>query len=143
LDTNLAIAWARAGWINAYAGDAGRAIDSVHRAIRLNPLDPRIFLAYSAMAFAHFIGRREAEAIEWAIKALRLRMQKPDWPPALRVIAASNAVLGLHNEAQKAIAKLCAFIPDERISTGLVKYLKRQEDKEHYSRALRKAGLRE
>ncbi|MCK1554443.1 adenylate/guanylate cyclase domain-containing protein [Bradyrhizobium sp. 177] len=140
LDTNLAIAWARAGWINAYAGDAGRAIDSVHRAIRLNPLDPRIFLAYSAMAFAHFIGRREAEAIEWAIKALQL---KPDWPPALRVIAASNAVLGFYNEAQTSVAKLYALIPDERISTGLVNYLKRQQDKEHYSNALRTAGLRE
>lgn len=140
LDTNPAIAWARAGWINAYAGDAGRAIESVHRAIRLNPLDPRIFLTYSAMAFAHFIGRREAEAIEWAIKALRL---KPDWPPALRVIAASNAVLGSYDEAQRAIAKLYASIPDERISTGLVNYLKKKQDKEHYSNALRKAGLRE
>lgn len=140
LDNNLAVAWARAGWINAYAGDARRAIDSVHRAIRLNPLDPRIFLTYSAMAFAHFIGRKEAEAIEWAIKALQL---KPDWPPALRVIAASNAVLGSDHEAQSAIAKLYALIPDERISTGLINYLKRQQDKEHYSNALRKAGLRE
>ena len=129
LDTNLSVAWARAGWVFAYAGDADRAIDSVYRAIRLNPLDPRIFLTYSAMAFAHFIGRREAEAIAWADKALQV---KPDWPPALRVIAASNAVLGFQNEAQRAIASLCEVIPHEQISTGMVNILKRPQDREHY-----------
>jgi TolB-like protein len=140
LDTNLAIAWTRSAWVFAYAGDADRAIDNVYRAIRLNPLDPRMFLTYSAMAFAHFIGRREADAIDWAVKALRI---KPDWPAALRVVAASNAVLGFQDDAHKAIAKLNEVAPHERISTGMVHYLKRQQDREHYTGALRKAGLRE
>ncbi len=140
LDTNLAVAWVRCGWVFVFAGEVDRAIESLNRAIRLNPLDPHIFLTYSAMAFAHFFGRKEKEAADWAIKALRV---KPDWPPALRALAASNALLGVEDDARKAIATLYNVAPDERISKGLFSFVKRQQDREHYLNAMRKAGLRE
>ena len=98
LDENLAVAWQRSGWVRGYAGDSEGAIESLNKAIRLNPLDPRMFLTQSAMAFAHFIAGRDDEAADWAAMALRV---KPNWPPALRVAIASNAMRGRLDEADR------------------------------------------
>lgn len=123
LDVNLATAWQRSGWVRGYAGDSDGAIESLNNAIRLNPLDPHVFLTQSAMAFAHFIAGRDDEAANWAAKALRV---KPNWPPALRMAIASNAMRGRVDEAERAlssyfrvdpevsIAKVCGFYPFRR-----------------------------
>jgi len=120
LDVNLAIAWQRSGWVRGYAGDSDGAINSLNKAIRLNPLDPRVFLTQSAMAFAHFIANRDDDAAEWAAMALRV---KPNWLPALRVAVAANALRGNAEEADRvlnsyfridpevSIAKICEFYP--------------------------------
>ena len=91
LDVNLATAWQRSGWVRGYAGDPDGAIESLNNAIRLDPLDPRVFLTQTAMAFAHFIAGRDDEAADWAAMALRL---KPNWHPALRMALASNGMRG-------------------------------------------------
>ena len=95
----------------------------LEKAIRLNPLDPRVFLTQSAMAFAHFIAGRDDEAADWAAMALRV---KPNWPPALRVAIASNAMRGQADEAERAlnlyfridpkvsIARICEYYPLRR-----------------------------
>ncbi|HXF89318.1 MAG TPA: winged helix-turn-helix domain-containing protein [Xanthobacteraceae bacterium] len=141
LDENLAVAWQRSGWVRAYAGDPDGAIDSLHRAMRLDPLDPRMFLAQSAMGFAHFIAGRDDQAAEWAAMALRT---KPNWPPALRVAIASNAMRGRRQDAEQAlklllrvdptmnVAKVCGFYP-----------LRRAADRRRLVLALRKAGMPE
>jgi TolB-like protein len=141
LDQNLAIAWQRSGWVRGYAGEPDRAIESLNRAIRLNPLDPRMFLAQSAMAFAHFIAARDDEAADWAATALR---SKPNWPPALRVAIAANAMRGRLDDARQAlalhllaepgltIAKICDFYP-----------LRRDADRHRLIVAMRKAGVPE
>ena len=87
LDVNLAVAWQRSGWVRGYAGDHEEAIRSLERAMRLNPLDPRVFLTQSAMAFAHFLAGRDQEASDWAAMAGRV---KPNWMPALRVAIAGQ-----------------------------------------------------
>jgi TolB-like protein len=139
LDANLAIAWQRSGWVRGYAGDADGAIESLNRAIRLNPLDPRVFLTQSAMAFAHFIAGRDDQAADWAATALRV---KPNWMPALRVAVAANAMRGNRDEANRArslylridpgvrIAKICEFYP-----------LRRDQDRQRLIGAMRIAGM--
>jgi TolB-like protein len=139
LDANLAIAWQRSGWVRGYAGDADGAIESLNKAIRLNPLDPRVFLTQSAMGFAHFIAGRDDEAAAWAATALRV---KPNWLPALRVAVAANAMRGKTDEADRAlslylridpevsIAKICDFYP-----------LRRDADRQRLIRAMRTAGM--
>jgi TolB-like protein len=141
LDGNLAVSWQRSGWVRGYAGDPERAIESLNNAIRLNPLDPRMFLTQSAMGFAHFIAGRDREAADWAARALRA---KPNWPPALRVAVAANAMLDRLDEARRAlallrqadpamtVAKVCAFYP-----------LRREVDRGRLTLALRKAGVPE
>jgi TolB-like protein len=141
LDENLAVAWQRSGWVRGYAGDSEGAIASLNKAIRLNPLDPRVFLTQSAMGFAHFIAGRDEEAANWAAMALRV---KPNWPPALRVALVSNAMRGHADETARArtayltidpnvsIAKICGFYP-----------LRRDADRQRLIVALRKAGVRD
>ncbi len=141
LDENLAVAWQRSGWVRGYAGDCEGAITSLQKAIRLNPLDPRVFLTQSAMGFAHFIAGRNKEAADWAAMALHV---KPNWPPALRVAIVSNAMCGRADEAKRArtaylridpdvsIAKVCGFYP-----------LRRGTDRQRLIAGLRKAGVPE
>jgi len=112
LDVNLATAWQRRGWVCGYAGEHQEAIRSLERAMRLDPLDPRVFLTQSAMAFAHFIAARDQEASDWAAKAA---MAKPNWLPALRVTIAANAMLGRIASARDGLKAYERIDPDVNI----------------------------
>ena len=141
LDVNLAVAWQRSGWVRGYSGDSDGAIESLEKAIRLNPLDPRVFLTQSAMAFAHFIAGRDEEAARWAAMALRV---KPNWLPALRMAIAANAMRGQAAEAKRAlntylgldatvsIPRLCGYYP-----------FRRDADRQRLIAAMRAAGVPE
>ena len=141
LDVNLAVAWQRSGWVRGYAGDSDGAIESLNKAIRLNPLDPRVFLTQSAMAFAHFIAGRDDEAARWAAMALRV---KPNWLPALRMTIASNAMRGEAEQATRALDAYRRIHPEVTI-TKLCKYypFRREADRRRLIAATRKAGVPE
>ncbi len=141
LDVNLATAWQRRGWVRGYAGDHEEAIRSLERATRLNPLDPRVFLTQSAMAFAHFIAGRDQEASDWAALAARV---KPNWMPALRVAIAANAMLGRDAEARDGLQTYERLDPDVNIHKVCEHYpFRREQDKQRLIEALRRAGVRE
>jgi TolB-like protein len=141
LDVNLAVAWQRSGWVRGYAGDSDGAIESLNRAMRLNPLDPRVFLTYSAMAFAHFIAGRDADASGWAATALRV---KPNWLPALRVVIASNAMRGQADEARRALSLYSRIDPQVSIARICEFYpLRRDVDRQRLILGMRKAGVPE
>lgn len=141
LDVNLAAAWQRSGWVRGYAGDHEGAIRSLERAMRLNPLDPRVFLTQSAMAFAHFIAGRDQEASDWAVMAARI---KPNWMPALRMAIAANAMLGRTAQARDGLQAYERVDPDVNILKICEHYpFQRQQDKERLIEALRRAGVRE
>ena len=141
LDVNLAIAWQRSGWVRGYAGDPARAIESLNKAIRLNPLDPRVFLTQSAMAFAHFIAGRDDDAADWAATALRV---KPNWMPALRVAIASNAMRGHVEAGERALDLYLRIDPEANIAKICDYYpLRRDIDRQRLVLAMRKAGMPE
>jgi hypothetical protein len=109
--------------------------------MRLDPLDTRVFLTQSAMAFAHFIAGRDQEAAEWAAMALRT---KPRWMPALRVVIASNAMQERTAEAKAALHSYEQVDPNVSIRKICEHYpFRRQADKQRLVNALRKAGVRE
>jgi TolB-like protein len=141
LDGNLATAWQRSGWVRGYAGDHEEAIRSLERAMRLNPLDPRVFLTQSAMAFAHFIAGRDQEASDWAAMAARV---KPNWMPALRVAIAANAMLGRTAEAGDGLQAYQRLDPEVSIRRICEHYpFRRERDRQRLVEALRRAGVRE
>jgi tetratricopeptide (TPR) repeat protein len=141
LAQNLATARQRRGRVRGYAGDSAGATESLNKAMRLNPLDPLVFLTQSAMAFAHFIAGRDDTAAEWAAMALRV---KPRWLPALRVSIAANACRGRRDEAQRALGLYLAIDPQVRIAKVCEFYpLRREVDRRRLVEGMRMAGMGE
>jgi Flp pilus assembly protein TadD len=109
--------------------------------MRLNPLDPLMHLAHSAMALGYFLLEDFDEASAWAEHALHLR---PDWPPALRVLAMSNALAGRKQAAEQAMTRLRLLQPRLRVSNLHEQiFLHRAEHTVRYVKAMRKARLPE
>jgi tetratricopeptide (TPR) repeat protein len=89
------------------------AIQHYARAMRLSPLDPYLYTTESGTALAHFHAGRYELASDWAKKALR---GNPYFPIAMNVLAASLALAGRMEEAQKATARVRRLLPELRIS---------------------------
>jgi len=142
LNSNLAEAWYSGGWAKAWLGQPELAIERFARAIRLSPVDPTVGRMRSGTAYAHFLSGRYDEASSWAAMALQ---DNPDYQPALRQAAASNAIAGRLEQAQKAMARLRQLNPALRISNlkDVLGPYQRAEDFARYAEGLRRAGLPE
>jgi TolB-like protein len=141
LNANLAVAWQRSGWLRIYVGDCELAIEHLQRGMRLSPLDPLVHLAHSAMALGYFLLKNVDEASACAERALHLRS---NWPPALRVLAMSNALAGREQAARQAMNRLRLIQPQLRVSNLHEQiFLHRPEHMAKYTEAMRQAGLPE
>lgn len=141
LNSNIATSWFFSGFVNVYLGKPDEAIEHLARAMRMSPLDPRIYLMLAATAYAHFLAGRYAEALPWAEKATR---ENPNHSLTNRIAAASYALAGRQQDAEKAAGRLLQIDPSFRVS-NLKDYvpLRQHEDLERLSDGLRKAGLPE
>jgi TolB-like protein len=141
LNPNLAWAWLYGGWAKIYLGEPEAAIERGARAMRLSPRDPQLFMMHTVTAAAHYFAGRYPEAASWAEEALR---ENPDNLGALRYLAASCAMIGRQEQAQKAMARLRELDPMVRLSNlkNLITF-RRREDFAKWSEGLRKAGLPE
>ena len=141
LNPNLAMAWLLSGWVKMYLGEREVVIERAAHAIRLSPRDPFTFLAYTVIGSGHLFAGRYDEASSWAENALR---EQPNWAVAARIVAASKALAGRLDEAQKAMARLRQLDPALRVShlKALIPF-RRAEDLARYEEGLRKAGLPE
>ena len=141
LNPNLALGRLLSGWVNIYLGNPEVAIERAMRAVRLSPLDPFTFLAFSQIGAGHFYAGRYDEASSWAEKGLR---QQPNSAGTARVAAASHALAGRVDQAQKAMARLREMDPTLRVSDlrQMVPF-RRPQDLARFEEGLRKAGLPE
>jgi tetratricopeptide (TPR) repeat protein len=141
LNPNLAFIWGTSGWLKVQLGDPETAIEHLARGMRLSPFDPYMFDLQAATAYAHYYAGRFIEALSSAEAATRAQ---PNYGPALKVLAASGAMAGRHEVAQRAIARLCELQPALRISNA-TEYLcpRRPEHLASWQEGLRKAGLPE
>ena len=101
LDPNLASARYWAGWSQLYLGNREAAIVQFAVALRLSPLDPRIFLAQSGMAYAHVFAGRFEDGRSWATLAVQ---QRPNFPGSYRILCACLAMEGKDYEDKAAFA---------------------------------------
>src|SRR4029077_4384357 len=134
--------WFCGGGLKNYLGEPEPAIERFARAMRLSPLDPRVTAARAGTAHAHFFLGRYDEAVSWAAKALQ---DNPDYQPGLRIAAASNAMAGRLERANKAVAPARQLNPTLRVSTlkDVLGPFRRAEDISRYEEGLRRAGLPE
>ncbi|HZP19514.1 MAG TPA: adenylate/guanylate cyclase domain-containing protein [Bauldia sp.] len=142
LNPNLAWAWLYSGWVKVAFGEPELAIDRERRAMRLSPHDPLTFIMQSAVAAAHFLAGRYAEALCWAELSMR---EQPHYILSASVAAAAAAMTGNQTAAAKAIARLREVDADLRLSnwTEHLTPLRKPEHAERWVAALRKAGLPE
>ena len=108
VNPNLAQAWTLSAWLRVWRGEPDLALDHVARAMRLSPLDPSMYAMHGAMAYAHFLAGRYDMASSCAEKAMR---DNPTFLLAICISAASNALAGRLEPAQKAMARALELIP--------------------------------
>jgi len=141
LNPNLAAAWYYSAWVRMFLGEPDVAVEHLARAMRLSPLDPRVGLMQTAMAFAHFFAGRHDEASSWADRAVR---DAPDFVAATYISAASHALAGRLEVAQRAMARARQFDPARHISDLKDEIpLRRPQDYARLAEGLWKAGLPE
>jgi TolB-like protein/tetratricopeptide (TPR) repeat protein len=141
LNPNLAIAWLLSGYIKMFLGEHELAIEPLMRSMRLSPLDPEVFNAHMALAQAHMLVGRYAEASSWAEKLFR---EQPNHLSAACTAAACHALAGRLEQAHKAMGRARQLDPEIRVSNLRdASVLRRPEDVARYVEGLRKAGLPE
>ena len=113
LDPNLATARNWRGWAHLYLGDVDAAIEQFQVALRLSPLDPRIFIVQTGLAYAHFFAGRNEEASTWAATAVR---QQPNYLAAQRIMMACHAMSGRVERSTRGCARSMQLNPAQRIS---------------------------
>ena len=141
LNPNLASAWFLAGFLRTWNGEPDAAIEHFTRAMRMSPLDPELYRMQAGLAAAHLFAGRFDAASSWAEKAFR---ELPSFLMVVSVIAASHALAGRSDEAQRAMKHLRELDPTLRVS-NLADWIpiRRPEDFATFADGLRKAGLPE
>jgi adenylate cyclase len=141
LDPNYAIAWTWRAYTKMWLGVRKSVIDDYERALRLNPLDPFVFLAQAGMAQAHYVAGRHGDAVAWAEKSLHLR---PHHLPTHRIYMASLGMAGRIAEARKAYEVYRQLDPTARILSIRERMpMRLKEDIEGLVAGLRLAGMPE
>src|SRR5262249_41745913 len=135
LNPNSAEAWRYSGWVRGWLGEPEVAIEHLARAMRLSPVDLFLFAMQSATAQAHFLAGRNDEAVTWPELALRHR---PNFRWAARTAAASHALAGRLEEAERFVAVLRKEDPTLRISNiEAIGPLRRSQDRARFVEGLR------
>jgi adenylate cyclase len=134
--------WMWGGTTKTLLGDHQTAIDYFQRALRLSPLDPRIFYAQTGLAYAYFFLGNYEEGLKCAADALR---HHPDFVLALRAAMACNALSGNVEAAQKLWRQEAALLsPSDRVSGPRKRgRYRRDQDLAKLQEAYRLAGMPE
>jgi adenylate cyclase len=140
LDPNGMTGWMWAGIAKMYLGNYRTAIDHLERAIRLSPLDPRIFQAQNGLACCYFFLESYEEGLKYVADALR---HHPSYLPALRVGMACNAMWGNIEAAQKLWGRVALLSPSDRVSETRKRFPWRNQDVAKLEQAYRLAGMLE
>src|SRR5258705_13236977 len=122
---------------NKFTDDPEEAIRSFERAIRMSPVDPRLYGTLTGIGQALIELRRFDEAIVVLKKALR---QNPSNSGTYRCLASAFAHLGRDAEAHDAAARVLEIDPAFTISALIARVPKNSK---LFIEGLRKAGLPE
>ena len=141
-NSNLARAWMLSAWLRVWRGEPDLALEHSAHAMRLSPLDPSMYYTtQGAMAYAHFLASRYELAASCAESAMR---DNPNFLLTICISAASNALAGKREAAQRAISQALECNPNLRSSNlrDLASF-RRPEDLAIFARGLCEAGLPE
>ena len=137
LDPSFARAYWGLSFTRRTPGQADEAVALLEKAIRLSPQDPLLPEFRSYLASAHFVARRDAEALSEAGRALILHRESPF---AQGLAAAAAAFLGRQDEAERALAILLEIDPHHQ--PELLRLYHPELLIDRYVEGLRSAGFR-
>jgi len=144
LNPNSASAWNALGIIRVNVGDAETALTHFTFARRLNPLRSFHHDFRVGVSVAHFFAERFEESVENAEAVLN---DRPNYPRALMLKAASCGLLGLIGEGRKSVQALLAINP--QFTMALFKAIHEAPMRlnprglDNYCKGLRASGLPE
>jgi TolB-like protein/Flp pilus assembly protein TadD len=124
----------------AFAGQDKEAIEHAETAIRLSPLDPMMAQFIGAIAVAHYVAERYADALSYTTEAARLR---PGFQGAHRLRCASLALIGRIDEARALMTTVRSQQP--QLSAAWIRAnvpYQTPELLERFLRGMRLAGLK-
>jgi adenylate cyclase len=113
LNLNFAAAYGYLGFTLAMAGQSDEAITQLERAIHMSPHDPQNAIFNVALAVAHFLESRYAEAVSFARKAVQ---EREGITSGHRIYIASLAQAGRVEEARLALQHLKELMPNISIA---------------------------
>jgi TolB-like protein/Flp pilus assembly protein TadD len=142
LNPNSWSTWNGRGHVYRIGGLPEEAIRSFERAIRMSPVDPRLYMTLTGIGHALIELRRFDEAIVVGKKALR---QNPSYSSVCRTLASAFAHLGRDAEAREMAARVLEFDPAFTISALIARTPELPLETGHrlLIEGLRKAGLPE
>ena len=137
LNPNSFNTWSCRGQVYRLAGLPEEAIRSFERAVRMSPVDTRLYMTLTGIGMAFIELRRFDEAIVVGKKALRQNL----YVATYRCLASAFAHLGRDAEAHDAAARVLEIDPAFTISA----FIDRggQSNAKLFIEGLRKAGLPE
>jgi tetratricopeptide (TPR) repeat protein len=119
LNPNFSVAVANRALVLSYRHDrADEAVLSAERALSLSPLDPSMFVAWMALAFAHLAAGRYEAGLPWAAKARHAN----GGMPAFRLELSLCGHLGRDREAGECLRELRGIMPEPTV-TRLAQHL--------------------
>ncbi len=139
LNPNASGAYERAGWVRCYAGQAEVAEAHFRAAKRQSPLDITTFRFDSGLGLALCMQGKHEEAVHWLKRSMN---EDPFWTSTHRVLAASFAHLGRHEEAQATGRRFMELEPSYRIGRAQRLYCP-SEGRDRFIEGMRLAGLPE
>lgn len=135
------LAWLLKGTLHTFMGEGATAVADTERGRQLSPLDPHSFYYDSLTASAYIANHQYDEALKLASNSIRANKTHAS---TLRVMAAAQWQLGLHDEARATVRDLLRLDPQLTIS----RYLERSpaapyRSGQEMASALRQAGVPE
>jgi TolB-like protein len=130
-----------AGWMRLHVGDVPQAITLLHRALRLNPLDPLVCNTLAGLANAHWLVGEYDESLELARRAVLANRNYPFGHIAVIIALASMERM---DEARAAVGELLKVDPTHSVSRWQkAQAYRNPATQEARMEVLRKAGLPE
>jgi len=140
LNASFAAAHVLLGQMYLYGDQPEKAIEIAEKGIRLSPNDPRLFIWLPALAGAHYMLRRYAEAIEAGRRSWSLNRSRSF---GLRYVVAGLGQLGRIEEARAVLGELKLIDPDlVSIEASYRRNYQNPASVEHIMDGLRKAGFK-
>lgn len=129
------------GWVEAYAGNSGRAISLIEHAAKLDRNYVHAWMMSVGLAVAHLAERNFEDATVWAERAFA---QHPKSAIVLRALIVALANAGRLDESRRLLPRLLEIEPGLTISQLQLTAATNSPDLlETFRHGLRKAGMRE